>query len=289
VSQKHRCPLRSRPWRLFYFGDILVRIGEPLLLRVPDIALKSGFINDPIGTHGSRTIMLRELRLLLSSCSPSATLEDYRTVVQEHNVLLKKTTAGRQESFRRLREFYALNLQAPLFRALLDLWNDDAQAQPMLALLCATARDPLLRATADTMVATIAGTQVTPQMFASSVNKTFPKRYSTGVLAGMGRRIASSWQQSGHLQGRLRKVRVQAHIAPASLAYALFLGYLRGARGEGLFQTLWCQLLDAPAHTLHDLALTASQHGWIDYRSAGGITEVEFRYLLRGRQYSMPM
>jgi len=231
--------------------------------------------------------MLVELRLLLSACSVSATLEDYRTAVLDHNALMKKTTAARKESFRRLREFYALNLQTLLFRALLDLWNDDVQSQPMLALVCATARDPLLRATADLILATPVGKDVTSHMFADAVHTSFPNRYSPGVLAGIGRRAASSWQQSGHLQGRLHKIRTQAHVAPASLAYALFLGYLCGARGEALFQTLWCQLLDAPIHTLHDLALIASQRGWIDYRHAGGITEVEFRYLLRGRQYTL--
>jgi hypothetical protein len=233
--------------------------------------------------------MLAELRLLLSACPASATLEDYRAAVLERNVLMKNTSAARKESFRRLREFYALNLQTPLFRALLDLWNDDMQSQPMLAFFCAMARDPLLRATAEMIIGTSVGAQVTPHLFTDTVSRTFPKRYSPNVLAGMGRRIASSWQQSGHLQGRLHKIRFQAHVAPASLAYALFLGYLCDVRGEVLFQTLWCQLLDAPIHTLHDLALIASQRGWIDYRHAGGITEVEFRYLLRGRQYTLPI
>ncbi|MBM3127998.1 MAG: hypothetical protein FJ009_05100 [Chloroflexi bacterium] len=259
------------------------------LLRVPNEAIRLGFVNDPIGSHGSRTIMLAELRQLLSACPVSANLEEYRTAVLDQNTLMKKTTAARKESFRRLREFYALNLQTNLFRVLREMWDDDVQSQPMLAMLCATARDPLLRATADLILATPVGKDVTSHMFADAVHKSFPNRYSPGVLAGIGRRTASSWQQSGHLQGRLRKIRAQAHVTPASLAYALFLGFLCSVRGEALFQTLWCQLLDAPIHTLYDLALVAAQRGWIDYRHAGGITEVGFRYLLRGRQSTLPI
>jgi hypothetical protein len=65
------------------------------------------------------------------------------------------------------------------------------------------------------------------------------------------------------------------------VAYALLLGYLCGGRGEGLFQTLWVRLLDAPGRTIEDQALAASQRGWIEYRRSGGVTDVGFRYLLR--------
>jgi hypothetical protein len=40
--------------------------------KLPEPALVHGFVNDPVGTHGSRTFMLKELRLLLASCPPGA-------------------------------------------------------------------------------------------------------------------------------------------------------------------------------------------------------------------------
>ena len=42
-----------------------------------------------------------------------------------------------------------LDRRSVLFRGLRDLWDADEAAQPLLALLCSLARDPLLRATAD--------------------------------------------------------------------------------------------------------------------------------------------
>lgn len=225
--------------------------------------------------------MLTELRLLLSACPASASIDEYRSAIIDQNILLKKTVATRRESFRRLRELYALNKATLLFRALRDLWDSDPLAQPLLAFLCSTARDPILRGTAEMILSTPIGLSVTPHIISQAAAESFPDRYNPTMLANIGRHAASSWQQSGHLSGHLTKVRSKAESRPTSLAYALLLGYLCGDRGEGLFHTLWSQLLDAPAHTLHNQAFTASQHGWIEYRHAGGVTDVGFRYLLR--------
>src|SRR5713226_3091681 len=99
-------------------------------LQVPTSASEFGFINDPIGAHASRTMMLAELRLLLAACDKSASLADYRSSIIDENILLKKTMATRKSSFRWLRWLYALNKNILLFRALRDLWDSDVQAQP---------------------------------------------------------------------------------------------------------------------------------------------------------------
>ena len=116
-----------------------------MLLTVPDEALGFGLMNEPVGTHGSRRIMLKELRLLLSACPMSTDYEGFRAAIVEENVLLKNTVTTRKGSFRRLREMYALE-NTVLFRALGDLWDDGPEAQSLLALLSATARDSILRA-----------------------------------------------------------------------------------------------------------------------------------------------
>lgn len=251
------------------------------MMIVPEPSLAFGFANNPVGTHGSRTIMLAELRRLLAACPASGGLEDYRSAVVGDNVLLKKTTAGRHASFRALRELYALNRGTLLFRALRDLWDDDVQSQPLLALLCAVARDPILRATAKSVLEAGPGTVITRRMLARLVGDAFPGRYGAGHLYHIGGNVASSWQQSGQLRGRNTKVRARAESRPAAVAYALLLGYLCGGRGEGLFDTLWSHLLDAQVHVLHEHACAAGQRGWIDYRRGGGVTEVAFKHLLR--------
>jgi hypothetical protein len=249
-------------------------------LPIPETTALYGFVLDGLGAHGSRTIMLKELKLLLAACSPTTDIEGYRSAILIDNVLLKQTESTRKESFRRLRELYGLNPECLLFRALRTLWDQGSEAKPLLAFLCATARDPMLRASAGVVLNTPLESLVTAQMISQSIDDQFPDRLNPTSLANIGRHAASSWTQSGHLQGRTKKMRSRAQSHPTSVAYALLLGYLCGERGEALFHTLWAQLLDAPLHTLREQAILASQQGWLEYRHAGDVTEVSFRYLL---------
>jgi hypothetical protein len=226
-------------------------------------------------------MMLAELRLLLAAVDISASLADYRSAIVEENVLHKKTAVTRHDSFLRLRTLYALNTKILLFRALRDLWGDDPQAQAQIALLCTIARDSLIQATAEMILAIPIGEAVTPTMIMETVSTHFPDYYNPTTLASIGRNIISSWQQAGLLSGKLHKVRARVESRPASVAYALFLGYLSGERGEALFHTPWCRLLDTPVHILHAQAFSASQRGWIEYRHTGEITDLSFRFLLR--------
>ncbi len=249
-------------------------------IMIPQDSLTYGFIVDGMGAHASRTMMLSELRLLLVSVPASARPEDYHFAILEQNVLLKPTEVTRREAFRRLRALYGLNSGIMLFRALRDLWDLQPEAQPMLALLCAIARDPLLRASANLVMSAPVGTEVTTSAISKAVDEQFNGRYNP-IVAGIARRAASSWQQSGHLEGKMKKIRSVPRFYPTSTAYALFLGYLCGERGDGLFDTFWSRLLCAPVHVLHDLAIAAAKQGWLEYKHSGNVTEINFRYLLR--------
>jgi hypothetical protein len=168
-----------------------------------------------------------------------------------------------------------------IFRALRDLWEEDIEAQPILALLCANARDPILRVTAETILSTQPGESINAQMIADTVAAHFPGRLNPMTLSSLSRHVASTWTQSDHLTGRNNKLRVRPKCYPASLAYALFLGYLCGERGDRLINSYWAQVLDNPQHILREQAIQASQKGLLEYRYAGNVTEISFRYLMR--------
>jgi len=252
-----------------------------MLTRVIDETTQFGFVTEGVSPHNSRTIMVADLRSLLAGVPNAETIEDYRQAIVQDNILLKPTVSSRLKVFRHLRELYALKPTTLIFRGLRDLWEDDAQAQPMLALLCASVRDHILKLSNSIILTTSEGTIVTPEIFSSLINETFPARYSNRSAESMGRNLASSWQQSGHLKGKLTKVRVRAESHSTSVAYALWLGWLEGVRGENLFETAWAQLLDTPKHILHEKAQLASQKGWMEYRHAGNVTEITFRHLMR--------
>jgi hypothetical protein len=249
--------------------------------EISDVDFVYGFKDGVGGVHDSRTMMLAELQRLLEVCPQNTTPDQYRTAVVEDNALLKGSLEARRGAFRRLRELYGLNPEVLLFHALRDLWNVESEVQPLIGLLCAVARDPVFRETADLIIETPPEQTVTSQMLAEAVSRAFQDRYSPGILAKIGRNAASSWTQSGHLLGRSHKVRSRVAPHPGSVAYALLLGYLCGERGEALFGTPWAQLLDAPVHELRQQAILAGQMGWIDYRSGGGVTDIGFNYLLR--------
>lgn len=246
-------------------------------------AVRLGMVSDREsgGAHTSRTMLLQELTSLLIAVPVTAEPDAYRDAVIEQNVLGKKTLSSRQRTHRYLRELYAIDPAILLFRALRDLWDADIEAQPLLAILCALARDPSLRATAAAVLPEAPGAPVTALDLHEALMNRYPGNYSAAVANKVGRNAASSWTQSGHLVGHVGKVRAHATCRPPAVAYALLLGQLDGAVGEGLFGTFWARVLDAPLGVLHEQAFTASQRGWIDFRHGGGVTDVGFSFLCR--------
>lgn len=250
-------------------------------VNVPSEALPFGFVNQPPGTHTSRTLMLAELQGLLAAVGSTADYRCFQHGAVDLNAVHKATQATRQKTFRHLRELYALSRSVWLFRALTDLWPADSAGQPLLAALCAMARDPLVRAGSRRILGAQEGELVTSAELAAAVDLAFPGRYRTDTLARTGRNLASSFTQSGHLTGRTHKVRSRATCTPATTAYALLMGYLCEGPGERLFQTLWAQLCDAPEHVLRSHAQTAAKLGYMEYRHGGGVVDIGFEHLLR--------
>lgn len=237
-----------------------------------------------LSTHASRTMMLGELALLLEAVPAGSSPDDYRWAVLEDNVLLKGSAPTRKKSLRHLRELYVLDERAILFSALRTLWTHDPPSLPLLALLSAVTRDALLRSTAKLIMDTLVGTPVDAGMLSEAVAQAFPDRLTEGISAKVGRNTASSWTQSGHLKGRTKKVRVRARASLGAVVYALLLGHLSGARGLPLYETLWAQLLDAPANELDALAFSASQRGLLEYRRMGDVAEFGFSRLLNATE-----
>ena len=253
--------------------DFLVRVD------VAAQALGAGFLNEPGGVHTSKTMMLPELRDLLAAAPGPRSLDQYAAAALEGNALRKATAATRTKTFSMMRALYALRGSVPLFAGLRELWSVEAAAQPMLALLAASARDPLLRATADHVLALPVGAATGPVELAREVELSFPHRYSRGVLHHVGQNTGASWVQAGLLTGRATKHRTRALVTMPAVAYALYLGHLEGLGGQALLNSFWVRLLDTSQATVISHAESASRAGWLDYASLGGMMEIQFRHL----------
>jgi len=148
------------------------------------------------GTHTSRTIMLAELADLLAAVAPGADRDAYAKAIIDENVLGKATIATRRLTYQRLRELYGLDPRLPLFRVLRRLWAADEAGRPLLAILCALARDPLLRATAPAVLELPVGAELVRGLFLDAIRKTVGSRLNDAVLDKVARNAASSWSQS---------------------------------------------------------------------------------------------
>ncbi len=231
-------------------------------------------VDESGGAHTSRTIMLADLRQLLASVPADADREAYRIAVVEDNVLGKGSDSTRKKSYRYLRELYRLDLDSQLFSVLRLLWDRDPDGQPLLAMLCALTSDPVLRSTTDVVLSTPFGAEFSKEQIKAEVAARYPNAYSADVADKVGRNASSSWTQSGHLEGRRKKLRTRAIATPGSTAYALFLGHVEGIRGSLLFTSEWARVLDAPVDELYQFAAVASSYGWIDFKRHADVVEV---------------
>ena len=233
-----------------------------------------GFRGGQRGPHASRTMMLAEIRDLLDAAPDDAPKAVYRGAIMDDNVLGKRTLATRRESYERLGWLYALDPAVAIFRALRFFWQRDQEGQPVLALLCASARDPLLRMTANTILNTPLKETFSNSAMEGAIRLGAPGRFNEATQVKIARNAAASWTHAGYLLGHRNKVRVRPTITPATVAYALALGYLAGASGQMLLATFWAQLLDTPSDQMTSLAAEASARGWIAYRQAGQVAAV---------------
>ena len=239
-------------------------------------AMAWGFRSGDRGTHTSRTIMLDELSHLFDAAPSEATRQDYADAVMEDNCLGKRTAANRKLSFQRLTELYGLNAQLILFRVLRDLWSRHQTSRPLLGLLLALARDPLLRAIATAVIRTPFGHEFARQTMKDTLSDAAGDRLNESTLDKVVRNASSSWTQSGHLRGRVRKTRQRVQPTPAATTYALLLGFAVGRRGRMLFETPWAAILDAGPDELIDFSVDAKRLGLLDLKQSGSMIDVSF-------------
>jgi hypothetical protein len=258
----------------------------PQLNAMPPAGLAAGFRVGEIGTLTSRTIMLDELCTLFNACPQDATRADYKDSITTHNCLGKRTLSTRRASDQRLSELYALNPTITLFRIMRALWESDQRGRPLLAFLLALARDPLLRFSAEPILRSSPGEQVPRQRFTEALSRAVGARFNEAILDKIVRNAASSWTQSGHLQGRSHKIRCLVSPTSYVVAFCLLQGFLLGARGQALFHTFSARVLDTPAPGLVELAQDAKRLGLLGLKVSGDVVEVTFPTLLTGEERS---
>lgn len=224
--------------------------------------------------------MLAELTQLFAATSRDAGATVFRRVVVEDNVLGKRTATTREHTARKLKALYGLDPALPVYRLMRFFWEQDPDGRPLLALLCAVARDPLVRASADAILDLPGGAIVTSETMSATVSK----RFSATTRKAIGANLASSWTQAGFLTGVMTKTRTRARPTPGVAAFALALGLMEGGRGSLLLATHWTRLMDCPHDEVLTLVRQAARRGWVEYRAAGDVVDLRIESLFSDKE-----
>jgi hypothetical protein len=234
-----------------------------------------GFRLAPGGVHLTKTMMLAELTAVLNSV-PDRDAAKVQNAVTVDN-LGKPTGTARRLALSRLNALYGILKPRPIQIAALRLWSRNVTGRPLLALLCALAREPLLRQSAPAVLDVPPGALVRWPDLASAVVAGYPDRYSPKMLRSLAQNCASSWTQSGHLEGRARKRRRLAEPSPESAAYAALLGIIAGFGGPALLRSPWMRLQDRSEADLLLLLRRAESAGLAHVKAGGGVVQIDVR------------
>jgi len=153
-------------------------------------------------------------------------------------------------------------------------WDQNNAEKPLICLLCASSRDAALRVSAPYILSLPEGSSPNKIDLINILERSFPNQYSQKLLKSMAENLLSSWTQSGHLNGKLKKIRVKPVAGPVSVTYSLYLGWLSGMRGRNLMSTFWIELVNLTDWEIRDNLRLASKKSWIKYGESGGMVDI---------------
>ena len=112
------------------------------------------------------------------------------------------------------------------------------------------------------------------------LEKGFPDRFSPAMKKSMAQNVNTTWTYGGHVTGKAKKIRRLPEPRPISAAYAMFVGYLTGLRGERLLDSVFAFLVASNRSQLQAALSLASAKGLLSLKQAAGIVEFDFSNLL---------
>ena len=239
-----------------------------------------GFSQASLGGHSARSMMLLEMRTLVRAMPLTVAKDQFTKAIVEENVLDKPTLSSRKKSLRHLMQLYGMDTSKALFRVLWELGHADGDALPQLCLVCAYARDPQLRHSFKLVRALHLGEVLQRAAMEQQLENGFPGRFSPAMKKSMAQNVNTTWTFGGHLAGKAKKTRRLPEPRPMSAAYAMFVGYLTGLRGERLLDSAFAALVASNRSQLHTALTLASARGLLALKHAAGIVEFDFSPLL---------
>ncbi|MBF0098007.1 MAG: hypothetical protein HQM04_12935 [Magnetococcales bacterium] len=234
------------------------------------------------GVHTSRTVMLEELARLFDQIEDAnADRSAYIRAIEQENCLGKRSDRSRKLTREYLVTLYGLDPNIPLFRVFRYFWQRDPEGRPLLAGICAFARDALLRQSAPFILGLQPNKPFNRSALELFLDDHNPGRFSKNTLSSVAGNLAASWAKMGLLHGSVNRYRTIPRATAGAVSFALFLGHLQGARGDALFAADPVRILDRSLDSLHALTEEASRRGWMVFNRVGKVAEVAFPSFLQ--------
>jgi len=246
-----------------------------------------GFSKASSGGHAARSMMFLEMRALVRALPLAVTKDDFTKAIVEENVLEKPTLISRKMSFHHLVELYGMDTSKALFRVLWNFGHADLDSLPQICLVCAYARDPQLRHSFELVRTLRLGEVLERAAMEQHLENGFPGRFSPAMKKSMAQNVNTTWTFGGHLAGKRKKTRLLPEPRPVSAAYAMFVGYLTGLRGERLLDSAFASLVASNRSQLQAALFLASAKGLLSIKQAAGIVEFDFSNLLTPAEESL--
>jgi hypothetical protein len=231
--------------------------------------------------HTSRTMMFAELAKVMDH---SFNGDNYLESLED-NVTGKKSNSGIGKTATYLKNLYGFDMKNPSFKAFKYFWGiSEPIDKPLLALVYAIHNDFLLSESIQVVQATRLNDKAAIESFEENIEKSHPNQYSPNTRKSLAQNIASSWKQAGFIEGKVKNIRKQPEITYRVACFAFFLAYIKGERGDFIWNSLGVKALCLYESKLRALAIECAKRDLMQYQYAGGVTAISFHNLLKKQE-----
>jgi len=233
--------------------------------------------NQHTSVHSSRTIMFAELAKVMDFGSENG---DYHDVLSR-NVFNKKSQSGQDKTVKYLKTLYGFDTKNPTFKVFRYFWTiANNTEKPLITFVYAINNDHLLAESIDITRDAVLGERIAVESFEATIETYHPQKYSENTRRSMAQNIASSWKQAGFIEGKVKNIRVQPQISFVVACFAFFLAYLKGDRGDFIWNSTGVKALCLNENQLRALAIECAKRDLIQYQYAGNVTSFSFNNLM---------
>lgn len=198
-----------------------------------------------------------------------------------HNVTGKKSNSGVEKTANYLKRLYGFNMQYPPFVAFKYFWKvSEPKERPLIAFIYAINEDDLLAESVQVLQSVKLCEKATIELFEEVIEKYHPHQYSANTRKSMAQNIASSWKQAGFIEGKVKNVRRQPEINFRVACFAFLMAYLKGDRGDFIWNSIGVKALCLYESKLRELAIECAKRDLMQYQYAGSVTAIAFNNLL---------